>query len=196
MTDDIRTTPRQHGYPLRAEDVPEKVRAWLDAARGNHDPDECWIYSKRRGLHRYSNTLINGHYLKTNRAILALVLGEVPAGVFACHRCDHPGCCNPNHLFPGSNLDNVRDRDRKNRGLAGPKHQRRVLDRWSRVSEEQRITFRRKVSASCSSLRPVQDPTGKIWRCANAAARALGVTQATIANRCRNGSFGWRYLDG
>lgn len=32
-----------------------------------------------------------------------------------CHTCDNPACCNPEHLFLGTQVDNVRDASRKNR---------------------------------------------------------------------------------
>ena len=32
-----------------------------------------------------------------------------------CHSCDNPRCCNPNHLFVGSALDNNHDRQMKGR---------------------------------------------------------------------------------
>lgn len=39
-----------------------------------------------------------------------------------CHTCDNPRCCNPTHLFIGSDLDNARDRDRKGRGPRGERN--------------------------------------------------------------------------
>ena len=57
-----------------------------------------------------------------------IVNGPVPDGLYVCHHCDVPGCFEPNHLYAGTPIQNMRDASQRRR-LGGA-----VL--WSR---EQRI---------------------------------------------------------
>jgi hypothetical protein len=42
--------------------------------------------------------------------------GPIPRGSIACHTCDNRLCCNPDHIFIGSQADNLRDMRNKGRG--------------------------------------------------------------------------------
>jgi len=48
------------------------------------------------------------------------------------HKCDVPLCVNPDHLFVGTQKNNIDDMHQKNRAALGEKHGRSVLT-WDRV---------------------------------------------------------------
>lgn len=43
------------------------------------------------------------------------LVGELPSHMFVCPKCDNPSCLNPDHLFIGTNQDNINDKVAKNR---------------------------------------------------------------------------------
>jgi hypothetical protein len=48
--------------------------------------------------------------------------GPIPDGMLVCHSCDFRPCCNPEHLFTGTHLDNQSDMANKDRVAFGSKH--------------------------------------------------------------------------
>lgn len=57
----------------------------------------------------------DGVLIGTHRAVLEMSEGSLPPEIFACHNCDWPPCCNPDHLFPGTAQDNSDDMVAKGR---------------------------------------------------------------------------------
>lgn len=88
-------------------------RFWGKVTRG--DPDDCWEWAGRR--HRQGSGIfwIDPKPLLSHRVAFEWANGPIPAGQCVCHRCDHPPCVNPNHLFPGTQKENMRDMSRKRR---------------------------------------------------------------------------------
>lgn len=56
-----------------------------------------------------------GKLLLAHRYAWELAKGEIPDGMFICHKCDNPPCCNVNHLFLGTRSDNMKDAHKKGR---------------------------------------------------------------------------------
>jgi hypothetical protein len=80
---------------------------WIGATLGhpNLPYGRMWIQNKQYRAHRISWIF---HY------------GQIPAGLLVCHRCDNPRCVRPSHLFVGTQGDNLRDMEMKNRGRKSP----------------------------------------------------------------------------
>lgn len=79
-----------------------------------------WIASlTRKG---YGNLRIGRDTFMAHRVAYMLHCGPIPEGMCVCHRCDVRNCVRPDHLFLGTNEDNVADRVAKGRTAKGDKH--------------------------------------------------------------------------
>lgn len=79
----------------------------------------CWLWTGTvRAVSRnrsYGCISVRGNYLRAHRYSYEIFKGYIPSGMMVCHRCDNPLCVNPDHLFLGTNRDNVDDMLRKGR---------------------------------------------------------------------------------
>lgn len=80
-------------------------------------PDECWEWTgARHSKDEYGNFSIKHQAVLSHRVAWVIAnKRQVPEGLMICHSCDNPPCCNPNHLFAGTQVVNVEDRHRKGR---------------------------------------------------------------------------------
>jgi hypothetical protein len=79
---------------------------------------DCWIFSGSLNDDGYGQIRVGGRKGKTirvHRLAWEEVHGPIPDGMTVCHTCDVPACCNPAHLFLGTQQDNVQDMMNKRR---------------------------------------------------------------------------------
>jgi hypothetical protein len=89
-------------------------------------PDACWPW-KGYVARRYGVISIGDRPVRSNRAAWMLTVGDIPAGMVVCHRCDNPLCCNPAHLWLGSVNDNNADCVQKRRHAFGERSAAAIL---------------------------------------------------------------------
>jgi hypothetical protein len=77
----------------------------------------CWPWTAGTVRHGYGRISVppRGHSVRAHRLAYELTFGPVKDGWAVLHACDNPPCCNPFHLFLGSQADNVRDMHFKGR---------------------------------------------------------------------------------
>jgi hypothetical protein len=80
----------------------------------------CWIWSRSRGQQGYGDFKRGGKNYQAHRYSYQLYRGEV-GWHHVLHKCDVPGCVNPEHLFLGSNQDNIADSVAKGRRKGRPR---------------------------------------------------------------------------
>ena len=57
------------------------------------------------------------HQRSRHRAAWMITHGEIPEGLLVLHKCDNPPCVKPEHLFLGTQQDNIKDMYAKDRGV-------------------------------------------------------------------------------
>ncbi len=81
--------------------------------------DGCWVWQGCI-VRRYGVLGHDGKQVKAHRVAWGLTNGPIPNGLSVLHKCDNPPCVRPDHLFLGTQLDNMRDCSAKGRsGIRG-----------------------------------------------------------------------------
>ena len=126
----------------------------------------CWVWLGALLPKKYGHSAFG----RTHRIAWEAYKGAIPRGLWVLHRCDVPSCCNPDHLFLGTNKDNVADKVRK--GRAKTKPQRGQTNGFAKLSDE----MVKHIRQSCLSNR--------------ALAKELNVSRPTVSRARRGLSWG------
>lgn len=100
--------------------LPLEVRFWKRVKVSASQ--ECWTWTGTIHTGGYGRLSLpnKGGSEFAHRIAWTLKNGPIGQGLFVCHRCDNPPCCNPGHLFLGTLQDNVADMIAKGRNSLPP----------------------------------------------------------------------------
>lgn len=77
--------------------------------------EDCWHWTGAGARSGYGRFRIARKSKLAHRMAYELYVGNIPIGMQVCHKCDHPTCVNPSHLFLGTQKTNIADAIAKQR---------------------------------------------------------------------------------
>ena len=101
--------------------------------------DSCWAWTGlRSGEDKRARLEYKHRSYVASRVAWFLKFGRFPPqNLFVCHHCDNPGCVNTEHLFLGTQKDNIRD------AMAKGRYNREAQKRGSAISRKKRLSIKR-----------------------------------------------------
>jgi hypothetical protein len=91
----------------------------------------CWVWMGSTQVRGYGEIISNNRKHLAHRASYEAFVGKIPKGMYVCHACDNVACVNPNHLFLGTQKQNLQDMVNKGRSTRG------VKNPMAKLTEEQ-----------------------------------------------------------
>lgn len=167
---------------LSQQDI-QRFWKYVDKTPGQGPTGECWSWTRGRMPKGYGQFIHQRLKWYTHRIAFFLGHGLDPDQENVCHHCDYPPCCNPSHLFKGSQKINIEDCIAKGRKTPPPistrrgdTHPNHVHPEHMRRGEDHRNA--RLNNAKVLEIRRLRD----LGATQPALSLRFGVNQATISD--------------
>jgi hypothetical protein len=79
--------------------------------------DKCWNWKGSTDRFGYGRSCFLCKVYKAHQMAYRIAYGDIQKGMCVLHKCDNTSCCNPKHLWLGTQLDNIHDMVKKNRNI-------------------------------------------------------------------------------
>lgn len=136
----------------------------------------CWLWTGTAGPKGYGLIFYKTRQKTAHRVAWWLFRGEIPKPLWVLHRCDTPACCNPDHLYLGTQSQNARDA--YHRGGHRPPPQLGEMAFKSKLTADKVREIRRLYAAKVAGQKRL--------------AKQFGVKQASVSAIVNNRS--WKHI--
>jgi hypothetical protein len=97
--------------------IPLTERFWKKIKK----TDGCWFWPGAINNKGYGHSWMYPNNELAHRIAWQLTYGPIPDGLYVCHHCDNRRCVRPDHLFLGTQQDNLHDMKVKGRHVGSAK---------------------------------------------------------------------------
>ena len=161
--------------PIGGESKTDYLKRLIQA---NVDVNErgCWEWRAAKS-NGYGYLGVDGKTHLTHRLSWQIYKGEIGPGLFVCHRCDNPSCCNPEHFFLGTTQENTEDSRLKGRRASGERGGQTLIT--DQEVEDMRKEYRGEIGQIAEFAKRYNVSRDQIRNIVRGKQRVVGIQEAT-----------------